>query len=186
MRSMRTISARIAIATVAAAMVAVATVGVSTTQVALTKQQATMAAAMDTTWTPVGTLDPQHVYSANTQLVLYGVHAFTANNVTFNQQVMPASIPQIAVPYIRVPDGNPHTYRLRFHLTTNGTTNAQYRLADNLGNEISTVTVAPGDTTIDFIVNVQLAGVGWKYWTLKNLSGNIWVFYSCQIDEQTS
>lgn len=184
MRSMRTISARIAMVTVAAAMVTVATVGVSTAQVNPPKQ-ATMASAMDTTWTPVGTLDPQHVYPGNTQLVLNGVYAFTASTVTFNQQVMPASIPQIAVPYIRVPDGNPHTYRLRFHLTTNGTTNAQYRLADLYGYE-STVTVAPGDTTIDFIVKVQLTGVGWRYWTLKNLSGDIWTFYSCQIDEQTS
>jgi hypothetical protein len=185
MRSMRTISARIAMATVAAAMVMVATVGVSTAQVDPPKQ-ATMASAMDTTWSPVDTLNPQHVYSANTQLVMYGVYAFTANLATFNQQVMPASIPQIAVPYIRVPDGNPHTYRLRFHLITHGTTNAQYRLGDPSGNEISTVTVAPGDATIDFIVNVQLAGVGWRYWTLKNLSGDIWSFYSCQIDEQTS
>jgi hypothetical protein len=167
-------------------MVTVATVGVSTAQVDPIKQQATMASAMDTTWTPVGTLNPQHVYLGNTQLLLNGVYVFTAGNVQFNQQVMPASIPQTAVPYILVPNGNPHTYRLRFHLTTNGTTNAQYRLSDHFGNEISTVTVAPGDTTIDFIVNVQLAGMGWQYWVLKNLSGDIWVFYSCQIDEQTS
>jgi hypothetical protein len=185
MRSMRTISARIAMATVAAAMVTVATVGVSAAQVNPNKQQAAVASTMATTWSPVGTLDPQHVYSANTELVLYGAYVFDPSWVMFNQQVMPASIPQIVVPLLRVPDGNPHTYRLRFHLKTNGTTNAQYRLTDNHGYE-STMTVASGDATVDFIVPVQFAGVGWDTLTLKNLSGDVWTFYSCQIDEQTS
>src|SRR5262249_6429088 len=71
-------------------------------------QAATAPAA--TSLTLIGTVDPQHVYSAKTELVLYGVYAFDPSNVSFNQHVMPASIPQVAVPYVLVPDGNPHTY----------------------------------------------------------------------------
>jgi hypothetical protein len=185
MRSMRSIPARIAMATVAAAMVTVATVGVSAAQVDANKQQTPAASTMTTTWSPVGTLDPQHVYSANTELVMYGVFAFDPSWVTFDQHVMPASIPQIVVPYIRVPDGNPHTYRLRFHVKTDATTSTQYRLTDQHGYQ-STQTAAAGDTTVEFILNVQFTGANWEPLTLKNLSGDNWVFYSCQIDEQTS
>ncbi|MFI7642851.1 hypothetical protein [Nonomuraea sp. NPDC049400] len=80
-------------------------------------------------WTPVGTVDPQHVTSADTQLVL---------------------------PYVRVPDGNPHTYRLRFHLDTTNATSS-----------------------------VDLTGTAWMYWSLKNSGGHRWVFIKCEIDEQT-
>jgi hypothetical protein len=170
-------------ATVAAAMVTVATVGVSAAQVDPNKQ-ATMAPTMDPTWSLVGTVDPQHVYSANTELVLYGPYTFDPSWVTFNQHVMPSSIPQLVEPYIRVPDGNPHTYRLRFHLNTGGTTSSQYQLTDQHGYQ-STQTVADGDTTVDFILNVQFTGPNWEPVTLKNLSGDIWTFYSCEIDVQT-
>jgi hypothetical protein len=186
MRSMKTMSARIGMATVAAAMVTMATVGVSAAQVDPNKQ-ATAASTTNPTWSLVGTLDPAHVASANTDLVLYGVYAFDGNPgyVVFNQHVMPASIPQVVEPYIRVPDGNPHTYRLRFHLNTGGTTSTQYKLTDQHGYQ-STQTVADGDTTVDFILNVQFPGATWEPLTLTNLSGDIWTFYSCEIDEQTS
>jgi hypothetical protein len=59
MRSMRTISTRIAMATVAAAMATMATVGVSAAQVVNpTIQQATVASTIATTRSSVGTLDP--------------------------------------------------------------------------------------------------------------------------------
>ncbi len=142
-------------------------------------------ATSTTTWSLVGTVDPQHVYSAKTELVLQGAYVFDPSWVSFNPQQIPASVPQLVVPYVLVPDGNPHTYRLRFHLNTSGTMSSQYKLTDTYGYS-STVTVPAGDTTVDFIVPVQFAGAGWEYMVLRNLSGTIWVFYSCEIDEQTS
>lgn len=145
-------------------------------------ESATASAA--TSLTRIGTVDPQHVYSATTELVLYGVYAFDPSFVSFNQHVMPASIPQVAVPYVLVPDGNPHTYVLTFHVNTAGTTTTQYQLTDTYGYH-STATVADGDTTVAFTVPVHFSGAGWEYLVLKNISGDNWVFYSCEIDEQT-
>ncbi|RJL35909.1 hypothetical protein [Bailinhaonella thermotolerans] len=134
-------------------------------------------------WTPVGTLDPQHVTSADTQLVLYGAHAFTPNNVAFNPQVIPSTVNQAVLPYVRVPDGAPHTYRLRFRVSTNGVTSTQYELSGASGTQ--TATVAGGDATVEFLVTLDLAGTGWAFHSLKNTGGHAWVFWSCQIDEQT-
>jgi len=135
--------------------------------------------------TLIGTVDPQHVYSGTTELVLYGVYGFDPSFVTFNQQLMPASIPQVAVPYWVVPDGNPHTYVLTFHVNTAGTTTTQYKLTDTYGYQ-STQTVADGDnTTLTFTVPVHFSGAGWEDVVLKNISGDNWTFYSCKI-EQTS
>lgn len=145
-------------------------------------QSATASAA--TSLTLIGTVDPQHVYSATTELVLYGAYAFDPSFVSFNQHVMPASIPQVAVPYVLVPDGNPHTYVLTFHVNTAGTTTTQYQLTDTYGYH-STATVADGDATVAFTVPVHFSGAGWEYLVLKNISGDNWVFYSCKIDEQT-
>ncbi|NRQ39688.1 hypothetical protein HII36_48845 [Nonomuraea sp. NN258] len=136
-------------------------------------------------WTPVGTVDPQHVSSADTQLVLYGVHAFTPNNVAFNPSVIPASVAQLVVPYVAVPDGNPHTYRLRFHLDTTAPAGTQYQLITPFGGGTETVNVSGGAVTLDFTVSVDLAGAGWRYWSLKNSGGHSWVFTKCEIDEQT-
>ncbi|MFI6736975.1 hypothetical protein ACIBI9_28955 [Nonomuraea sp. NPDC050451] len=138
-----------------------------------------------TGWTPVGTVDPQHVASADTQLVLYGVHAFTPNNVAFNPNVIPASVAQLAVPYVRVPDGNPHTYRLRFHLDTTNATSTQYQLITPNGGGTQTANISGGALTLDFTVSVDLTGTAWMYWSLKNSGGHQWVFTKCEIDEQT-
>ncbi|MGP4099026.1 hypothetical protein [Nonomuraea sp. KM90] len=136
-------------------------------------------------WTPVGTVDPQHVTSADTQLVLYGVQAFTPNNVAFNPDVIPASVGQLVVPYVRVPDGNPHTYRLRFHLNTTNAAGTQYQLITPNGGGTQTANVSGGAITLDFTVSVDLTATAWMYWSLKNSGGHIWVFTRCEIDEQT-
>ncbi|MET7334930.1 hypothetical protein [Nonomuraea sp. NPDC005650] len=47
---------------------------------------------------------------------------------------------RLVVPYARVPDGNPHPYRLRFHLDTTNAT-----------------------STLDFAVSVGLTGTAWMY-----------------------
>jgi hypothetical protein len=145
-------------------------------------QSATASTA--TSLTLIGTVDPQHVDSAKTELVLYGVYAFDPTNVSFNQHVMPASIPQVAVPYVLVPDGNPHTYVLTFHVNTAGTTTTQYQLTDTYGYQ-STQTVNDGVNTVSFTVPVHFSGAGWEYVVLKDISGDNWVFYSCDIYEQT-
>jgi len=137
-----------------------------------------------TSTTLIGTVDPQHVYSAKTELVLYGVYAFDPSSVSFNQHVMPASIPQVAVPYVLVPDGNPHTYVLTFHVNTAGTTTTQYQLTDTYGYQ-STQVVNDGVNTVSFTVPVHFSGAGWENMVLKDISGDNWVFYSCDIYEQT-
>ncbi|WP_186403916.1 hypothetical protein [[Actinomadura] parvosata] len=136
-------------------------------------------------WTPVGTVDPQHVISADTQLVLYGVHAFTASNAAFNPDVIPASASQLVVPYVRVPDGAPHTYRLRFHLNTTNAAATQYQLITPNGGGTQTANVSGGAIALDFTASVDLTGTGWMYWSLNNSGGHQWVFTSCEIDEQT-
>jgi hypothetical protein len=188
MRSIRAMSARIAVAAVMATAILTAT-GVDA-NAAVTRpdtNQHRTATAPTTTWSLIGTLDPSHTLSATTGLVLYGAYTFDPfiSAVTFNQHVMPASIPQLVEPYIRVPDSNPHTYRLRFHLNTNGTTTTQYQLSDQHGYQ-ATQTVGDGGTAIDFTITVQFPGATWEPLTLRNLSGDVWVFYSCEIDEQIS
>ncbi|NJP93090.1 hypothetical protein HCN51_27185 [Nonomuraea sp. FMUSA5-5] len=118
--------------------------------------------------------------------MLYGLHAFTASNAAFNPDVIPASASRLVVPYVRVPGGNPHTYRLRFHLTT--TTNAaatQYQLITPNGGGTQSANVSGGAITLDFTLSLDLTGTGWVYWSLKNRGGHQWVFTTCEIDEQT-
>jgi hypothetical protein len=186
MRSIRTMAARIALAALTATAVLAAT-GAGA-HAALTRpdtSQPGTTAAATTTSSLVATLSPAHPLSATTGLVLYGAYTFDPfiSAVTFNQHVMPASIPQLVEPYIRVPDANPHTYLLRFHLTTNGTTTTRYQLSDQHGYQ-TTQTANDGSTTVDFTITVQFPGATWEPLTLTNLSGDIWVFYSCEIDEQ--
>lgn len=187
MRSIGAISKGTALAALAtAAIVAATTVSASAAQTRLAHYQTTPTTTT-TSWSPVGTLTPAHTLFTNTGLVLWGAYEFDPFGpgvVVFNQHLMPASIPQVVVPYILVPDGNLHTYRLQFHVKTDGTTTTQYQLSDTNGYQ-STKTVADGDTTVEFTVPVQFSGAGWEYVVLKNLSGDNWIFYSCQIDEQT-
>jgi hypothetical protein len=125
----------------------------------------------EATWSLVGTIDPRHVFSANVQPQFWGAYIFTANGVEFNPHVMPTSIRQIIVPLVRVPDGNSHTYKLVFHLRTNGTTTTRYQL-DNQ----APVTVANGAATVEFIDTVQATpNPKWWYWTMGNANGDPWV-----------
>jgi hypothetical protein len=129
------------------------------------------------TWSLVGTIDPQHVFSANVQLQFWGAYYFTANGVEFNPQVIPASVRQMIVPHVRVPDGNAHTYKLVFHLRPITTT--RYQLNDG-----APVQVAAGATTVEFTDTVQFAHANWQYWTFNNANGDAWGFLSCDIYEQ--
>jgi hypothetical protein len=170
-----------------AAIAAVPTAGASAAPARPDTPQAGAASTVTATWSLVGVINPVHTVSATTGLVLYGAYSFDPFGpayATFNQHIMPASIDQLVEPYIRVPDGSPHTYRLRFHLSTTGTTSTQYQLTDQRGYQ-STMTIADGDApTVDFVVSVQVPTATWEPLTLRNISGDNWVFYSCEIDEQ--
>jgi hypothetical protein len=131
------------------------------------------------TWSLVGTIDPMHVFSANVQLQFWGAYIFTANGVQFNPHVIPTSVRQIIVPFVRVPDSNSHTYKLVFHLRTNGTTTTRYQL-DNR----APVDVANGAVTVEFTDTVQVAHAAWWYWSVGNANGDPWDFFSCDIYEQ--
>jgi hypothetical protein len=150
---------------------------------AATEQTRTSVSASTTAWSLVGTLDPQHIYAPNTQLVLYGVQAFNSTYAGFDPRVIPASVQQVVVPYVRIPDGNSHTYKLVFHLFTAGTTTTRYQLDTQ-----TPVTVAAGDTTLEFIYTTPAypPGAHWYTWSLGNVNNDIWHFYSCAIYEQTN
>jgi hypothetical protein len=150
---------------------------------ATTEQTRTIASAPVPTWSRVGTFDPMHVHSANTTLVLYGVYAFAPGFVNFDPRFIPASVQQVVVPYIVVPDDNIHTYKLVFHLTTDVTTPTRYQLLDR-----TPVTVAGGDTIVEFTDTVQFHNgrPSWKGWSLANANKDHWLWYSCDIYEQTS
>jgi hypothetical protein len=134
-------------------------------------------------WTKVGTFDPTHVNSANTSLVLYGVYAFAPGFVNFDPRFIPASVRQIVVPNLVVPDDDVHTYKLVFHLATDVTTPTRYQLLDR-----TPVTVPGGDTNVEFVDTVQFHNgrASWKGWTLANVNNDHWLWYSCDIYEQTS
>lgn len=134
-------------------------------------------------WSLVGTVDPLHIINGNTQMVLYGVQAFNSFYAGFDPRVIPASVQQVVVPYVRIPDGNSHTYKLVFHLSTAGTATTRYQLDTQ-----TPVTVAGGDIALEFTYTTPAdpAGEHWYTWKLGNLDRNIWLFYSCAIYEQTS
>jgi hypothetical protein len=132
------------------------------------------------TWSPVGTVNPQYPWSANVQMQVYGAYLYTATSVVFNQHAIPVTVQQTILPFVRVPDVNAHTYKLVFHLRTDSTTTSRYQL-DNR----TPVDAAPGDTILEFTDTVHLDHVSMWSWTLGNVSGDNWVFYSCDIYEQT-
>jgi hypothetical protein len=97
--------------------------------------------------------------------------------------VIPTSVQQVVVPYVRIPDGNNHTYKLVFHLFTAGTTTTRYtprhpdtrhrrRRRHNPGIHLHHPRVPPG--------------THWYAWSLGNVNNDIWHFYSCAIYEQTN
>lgn len=129
------------------------------------------------TWSMLATLDPAHVAAPRSELVLYGVYAFTPILVNFNPHVLDPSINQSAVPMYAVPDAGPHTYKVVFHLTTDVTTATRYRLGDR-----PPVTVAGGDADVEFTDVVQAQG--WRSWPLRNADNDHWLFYSVKIYER--
>lgn len=129
------------------------------------------------TWSLLATLDPAHVEAPRSELVLYGVYAFTPILVNFNPRVLGTTVNQSAVPMYAVPDAGPHTYKVVFHLTTDVTTTTTYRL-----NDRPPVTVAGGDADVEFTDVVQAQG--WHNWALRNASNDHWLFYSVKIYEQ--
>ncbi|TQL99299.1 hypothetical protein FB559_4961 [Actinoallomurus bryophytorum] len=157
--------------------------GAAGVNVAATPTTTVVSPAKATGWSLVGTLDPQHVYAPNTQLVLYGVQAFNSTYAGFDPKVIPASVQQVVVPYVRIPDGESHIYKLVFHLVTAGTTTTRYQL-----DAQTPVTVATGDTTLEFTYTTPTysKGAHWFTWSLGNVNNDIWHFHSCAIFEQTS
>jgi hypothetical protein len=179
-KSIRSTSIRAAVVlTVVAAVTAVA---------ALSSGAAPAQAAAPAGYTQVGILDTAHaVPNANLALLLYGAYAVDPPEAyaTFDQHVMPSSIPQVVEPYILVPDGNPHTYHLLFHVKTDGTTTSQFQLKDQHGYS-STQSMTAGDGTVEFYLPVQFSSRNWEPLTLTDTSGDLWVFYSCEVDLQNS
>jgi hypothetical protein len=131
-------------------------------------------------WSPLGTVDPLHVYTGSTEMILYGAFLFTPNQVSFTPKVMPASVRSLVVPYVRQPAAGSYTYKLVFHLSPS-TTTTHFQLANR-----APVEVAAGAATVEFTVAVQTDGPSWNYWSLSNADSDPWVFYSCEIFEQTS
>jgi hypothetical protein len=78
-------------------------------------------------------------------MVLYEVQAFNSFYAGFDPRVIPASVQQVVVPYVRIPDGTSHTYKLVFHLFTAGTTTTHYQLDTR-----TPVAVAAGAATLEF------------------------------------
>jgi hypothetical protein len=146
---------------------------------------ATAPAATTPAWSLVGTVDPLHIIAGNTQMVLYGVQGLNSFYAGFDPRVIPASVQQVVVPYVRIPDGRSHTYKLAFHLSTAGTTTTHYQLDTR-----TPVAIAPGDTTLEFTDTTPATSTPtipqWYTWSLGNLDKNIWLFYSCSIYEETS
>jgi hypothetical protein len=131
-------------------------------------------------WSPLGTLDPQHVNTGSTELILYGAFLFTPNEVSFTPKVMPASVRSLVVPYIRQAAAGSYAYRLVFHLRPS-TTTTHFQLDSR-----APVEVAAGTATVEFIVTVQTDGPSWNYWVLTNADRDSWGFDSCEIYQQTS
>lgn len=146
-------------------------------------EQTQLSSATNTSWSLVGTVDPQHVYIPNkTQLVMYGVQAFNSTYAGFDPRVIPPAVLQVVVPYVRIPDGNSHTYKLVFHLFTAGTTTTRYQLDTRLP-----VAVAAGSVTLEFTqTTAPTDGPSWYAWSLGNVNNDIWHFYSCDLYEQAS
>jgi hypothetical protein len=144
-----------------------------------TRQTTQIQSAPAATWSLVGTVNPQYPWSANVQMQIYGAYLYTATSVVFNQHAIPVAVRQTILPFVRVPDGNVHTYKLVFHLRTDSTTTSRYQL-DNR----TPVDAAPGDTILEFTDTVDLDNVSMWSWMLGNVSGDNWVFYSCDIYEQ--
>ena len=178
MRLLRTTAALI----IGAAII-VAAIGGSTTAASAARPSRanTATAALSS----IGTLDAAHPLTTKLGLVVYGNYAFDPFGtpaVSFNQHLVPSSVPQLVSPYILVPDGNPHTYQLQFHVRTDSSTNTQYQLSDQHGYQ-SSATITGGDTTVPFTLTVQFSGATWEPLTFKNVSGDNWVFLSVKIDE---
>jgi hypothetical protein len=132
------------------------------------------------TWSLVATLDPAHVQTSRSVLTLYGVYAFTPILVNFNPKVLDPSINQSVVPQYAVPDdGESHTYKVVYRLTTDVTTTTSYRF-----NDRAPVTVAGGDALLEFVDTPQHAS--WNSWALRNANNDHWLWYSVDIYEQTS
>jgi len=103
-------------------------------------------------------------------------------HAAFNPNSIPASVTQVVAPSIRIPDGDSHTYRLVFHLSSASTTSTLFQLDDR-----TPVTVAGGDVTVEFTYTAApTTGERWQSWRLGNVNSDIWRFYSCDIYEQTN
>lgn len=138
------------------------------------------APATTTGWSLVGTVDMQHIVAPNTQLIVYGAQYVHPWFAAFNPRVIPASAQQLVVPYVRIPDGDSHTYKLVFHLSTTSTTTTRFQL-DNQ----TPVTAAGGDVTLEFThTTAPTPGPSWYTWNLGNVNDDAWRFYSCDIYEQ--
>src|SRR4051812_41175381 len=70
----------------------------------------TISPATTTSWSLVGRVDTQHIASTTTQLIIYGAQYVHPWFAAFNPRVIPASVQQIVVPFVKVPDGDSHTY----------------------------------------------------------------------------
>ncbi len=134
------------------------------------------------TWSLVATIDPAHTYAPKAELVFYGAYAFTPDLVNFDPRRISGSVPQQVAPFIVVPrDGNSHTYKAVFHLTTDVTTS---RTTSYQFRSQPPVTVPDGDADLEFTETVN--DPSWHGFTLRNATADHWLFYACDIYEQTS
>jgi hypothetical protein len=133
----------------------------------------------------VGRIDTLHIFSAETQLVMYGPYQVGALGAWFNQERMPSYIPQQVVPYVQIPDAAPHTYRFQCDVDTRGPagTETEYRLIHQ--GVVTTLRLPQGPRTVNYELAVDLdTDGGWTYWALDNTSGHIWGFLRCEVYEQ--
>jgi hypothetical protein len=129
----------------------------------------------------VGRIDTLHFFEANTQLVAYGVYQIGALGAWFYPDLTPFPPGQI-VPYVRIPDAAPHTFRFQCDVETRGPagTETEYRF-DHLG-VVTTQRLPQGRQTINFELTLDLdTNGGWTYWGLSNSSGHRWGFLRCEV-----
>jgi hypothetical protein len=130
----------------------------------------------------IGRISTANWVTPELTLYMYGVYGIGANGAVFHPPGMPTGINQTVLPYIRVPDGGVHRYRLDCQVDGRGPagTTTVYQFRE--GTNSQTSTQPQGAVTVSFQVTVD-GGPGWRAWSLTNASDHTWVFYGCDVYE---
>lgn len=133
----------------------------------------------------IGRVSTTNWATADLNLYMYGVYGVGVTGAMFNPTVISPNVKQVVTPYIRIPDGDMHRYRLDCQVRGDGPpgTTTDYRFSDRDGTLLQTRTQPQGPSTVSFEVSVDLDGPHSQYWLLSNGSGHSWLFIGCDVYE---